>query len=275
MEQPGVLAGPITQRSVVQNLLREVVLHLPLLFSNGANMNALYMDDSYLKEFEAKVESVTKGGENKFFIVLDKTAFYPDSGGQPYDTGKLTKGGVEYPVVYVGKFSGNISHEVSREGLKEGDVVKGVIDWERRYALMRMHTAAHLISEVFHRDSGAFITGNQLGLDKSRIDFSLEDFDREKMSEYFAKANEIVEKDLNVKTYFLPREEAIKIENITKLANVLPPNIKDLRIVEIDGFDIQADGGTHVKSTKEIGKIEFIKAENKGKNNRRIYFKVV
>ncbi|UCC91809.1 MAG: alanyl-tRNA editing protein [Candidatus Aenigmatarchaeota archaeon] len=237
-------------------------------------MDALYMDDSYTKEFEAKVESVTKGGENKFFVVLDKTAFYPNSGGQPHDTGKFVKEGVEYPVVYVGKFSGKISHEVSKEGLKEGDVVKGAIEWERRYALMRMHTAAHIISEVFHRDSGAFITGNQLDFEKSRIDFSLEDFDREKMTEYFAKANEIVGKDLNVKTYSLPREEAMKIENITKLANVLPPDVKELRIVEIEGFDIQADGGTHVKSTKEIGKIEFIKAENKGKNNRRVYFKV-
>jgi len=237
-------------------------------------MNALYMEDSYLREFEAKVVSVTKGGEGKFFVVLDRTAFYPDSGGQPYDTGKMVKDGIEYPVVYVGKFSGKISHEVPKEGLKEGDVIKGDVDWDRRYALMRMHTAAHIISEVFHKDSGAFITGNQLGLEKSRIDFSLENFDREKMREYFAKANEIVEKDLKVKMYFLPREEAMKIENVTKLANALPPKVKELRIVEIEGFDMQADGGTHVKSTKEIGKIEFLKAENKGKDNRRVYFRL-
>lgn len=236
---------------------------------------ALYMEDSYLREFEAKVVSVTKGGDNKFFVVLDRTAFYPNSGGQPHDTGKMVKDGAEYPVVYVGKFSGEISHEVSKEGLKEGDTVKGIIDWERRYALMRMHTAAHIISEVFHKNSGALITGNQLGLDKSRIDFSLENFDREKISEYFQEANEIISKDLKIKTYFLPREEAMKIENITKLANVLPPKVKELRIVEIEGFDVQADGGTHVKSTKEIGKIEFLKAENKGKNNRRVYFRVV
>ncbi len=237
-------------------------------------MNALYMDDSYIREFEAKVVSATKGGEDKFFVVLDKTAFYPDSGGQPHDTGKLVKDGVEYPVVYVGKFSGKISHEVSKEGLREGDVVKGVIDWNRRYMLMRMHTAAHIISEVFHRETGALITGNQLGLDHSRIDFSLEKFDREKMKEYFAKANEIISRDLEVRTYFLPREEAMKIENVTKLANALPPNVKELRIVEIGDFDIQADGGTHVKTTKEIGRIEFLKAENKGKNNRRVYFRL-
>jgi Ser-tRNA(Ala) deacylase AlaX len=262
-----MLAGPITQRSVVQNLHG---CDIP----PPAIMNALYMGDSYLREFEAKVVSVTKGGENKFFVVLDRTAFYPNSGGQPHDTGKFIKDGIEYPVVYVGKFSGKISHEVSKEGLKEGDVIKGVIDWERRYGLMRMHTAAHIISEVFHKDSGALITGNQLGLDKSRIDFSLENFDREKISDYFQKANEIVEKDLEIKMYFLPREKAMKIENITKLANALPPNIEELRIVEIGDFDIQADGGTHVKSTREIGKIKFIKAENKGKNNRRVYFRL-
>jgi len=237
-------------------------------------MNALYMDDSYIREFEAKVVSVTKGGEDKFFVVLDRTAFYPNSGGQPHDTGKIVKNGVEYPVVYVGKFSGKISHEVSKEGLKEGDVVKGIIDWERRYKLMRMHTAAHLISEIFHKETEALITGNQLGLEHSRIDFSLENFDREMMKEYFTKANEIVSKDLKVKTYFLPREEAMKIEDITKLANALPPDVKNLRIVEIGNFDMQADGGTHVRSTKEIGRIEFLKAENKGKNNRRVYFRL-
>jgi Ser-tRNA(Ala) deacylase AlaX len=268
LQEGSKLAGGFeTQRSEVQSLHGG---DIPL----PAIMNALYMGDSYLREFEAKVVSVTKGGEDKFFVVLDRTAFYPDSGGQPHDTGKFVKDGVEYQVIYVGKFSGKISHEVSKEGLKEGDVTRGIIDWDRRYTLMRMHTAAHIISEVFHKDSGALITGNQLGLDKSRIDFSLENFDREKMSEYFAKANEIVEKDLKIKAYFLPREEAMKIENVTKLANALPPKIKELRIVEIGDFDMQADGGTHVKSTKEIGKIEFLKAENKGKNNRRVYFKI-
>jgi len=235
-------------------------------------MNALYMEDAYLKEFEARIGNVTKGGENKFFVTLDRTAFYPDSGGQPCDTGKFVKNGIEYPVVYVGKFSGKISHEVSKEGLKEGDVVKGIIDWERRYKLMRMHTAAHIICEIFHRHSGALITGNQLGTDKSRIDFSLENFDRDKMTEYFQKANEIIAKDLNIRAYFLPREEAMKMEGITKLANVLPPNVRELRIVEIEGFDMQADGGTHVKSLKEIGRINFVGAENKGKSNRRVYF---
>ncbi len=231
---------------------------------------ALYLEDSYLKEFEAEVKEVNQGK----FVVLDRTAFYPNGGGQPFDTGTIAKGSEEFRVIYVGKFSGQISHQVDREGLEPGDRVRCTIDWQRRYALMRHHTAAHILSGVFHNESGAKITGNQLDVAKGRIDFDLENFDREKILEYFEKANEIVKKDLPVKVYFMPREEALKMPEMVKLANILPPAIETLRIVEIVGFDRQADGGTHVKSTKEVGKIVFLKAENKGKSNRRVYFSV-
>jgi misacylated tRNA(Ala) deacylase len=227
----------------------------------------IYMNDCYAKEFDA---TVTKADGK--FVILDKTAFYPQGGGQPTDTGKLIKNGEECEVVFAKKIGGDVSHEVDKEGLKEGDTVHGVIDWDNRYRLMRMHTAAHILCEIFHKETGALITGNQLNLEKSRIDFNLENFDREKMNEYVAKANEIVQKDLPIKIYTLPREEAMKIPSITKLANVLPPAVQELRIVEIEGFDTQADGGTHVKSTKEVGEIEVVGAENKGKNNRRVYF---
>lgn len=226
------------------------------------------MEDSYIKEFEAIVESV----KDDKYVVLDKTAFYPQGGGQPYDTGIFLRDDEEFQVVYVGKFSGKISHEVSKAGLKQGDKVIGKIDWDRRYKLMRMHTAAHLLSSIFHNKAGAMITGGNLGLEKSRIDFNLENFDREKIQEYCDLANTIIQKDLPVKTYFLLREEALKIPDIVKLANALPPQIEKLRIVEIEGVDKQADGGCHVKSLREIGKTEIIKAENKGKNNRRVYY---
>ena len=229
----------------------------------------IYMTDCFAKEFDAKVTKV----DGKF-IVLDKTAFYPQGGGQPTDTGKLIKDGEEYQVVFAKKKGADVSHEVDREGLQEGDTVHGVLDWDKRYVLMRMHTAAHILCEIFHKETGALITGNQLNVDKSRIDFNLENFDREKISEYVAKANEIVQKDLPIKIYTLPREEALKIPSVTKLANVLPPAVQELRIVEIVGYDTQADGGTHVKSTKEVGEIEVVSAENKGKNNRRVYFKL-
>ena len=229
----------------------------------------LYTDNSSLTEFDAKV---TRIGPK--FAVLDQTAFYPEGGGQPTDTGKLVKDGEEYKVVFAKKKGSDVSHEVDKEGLQVGDAVHGVLDWDKRYVLMRMHTAAHILCEIFHKETGALITGNQLNADKSRIDFSLENFDREKINEYVAKANDIVNQDLPIKIYTLPREEAMKIPSVTKLANVLPPAVKELRIVEIEGFDTQADGGTHVKSTKEVGELEVVSAENKGKNNRRVYFKL-
>ena len=232
--------------------------------------SALYMNDSYLKEFEAVIESV----KDDKFIVLNKTAFYPSGGGQPHDTGSIVCNGEEYPVVYTGKFSGKISHEVSKPGLKAGDKVHCKIDWERRYKLMRMHTAAHIIDAILYKDAGALCTGNQLGLDKSRIDFSLDVLNREKIQQYIDAANEWVQKDIDVKIYYLPRENALKIPGVVKLAAVMPPEVKELRIVEIPGIDLQADGGTQVKNTSEIGQISLVSVENKGKNNRRMYYTI-
>ncbi len=229
----------------------------------------LYMRDCYLKEFDASVVSVEGN-----LVELDKTAFYPLGGGQPNDTGKIFSNSREFSVVNVFKKEGKVFHEVDKEGLKPGDKVKGIIDWKRRYKLMRMHTAAHVLSEVIHRETKALITGNQLGLEHSRIDYNLENFDREKILECVERANEIIKKDLPVKIYFLKREEALKIPNISKLAKFVPPNLPELRIVEIEGFDIQADGGTHVKRLSEIGKIKIVKMENKGKNNRRVYYEL-
>jgi len=232
--------------------------------------NALYMDDMYLKEFEATVESV----KDDKFVVLDKTAFYPLSGGVAYDTGLLIKDGEEFPVVYVGKFDGTISHEVSKPGLKAGDKIKGKIDWDRRYKLMRLHTTAHLLSAVFHKKSNALITGGSIEPDKARIDFSIEDFDREKIDEYVKLANELIQKDAKINVGYIKKEEALKIPDLIKLANKMPPDIDILRTIEIEGIDKQADGGCHVNSLKEIGKIELVKVDNKGKSNRRLYYMV-
>ena len=235
-------------------------------------MNELYLTDSYLKEFDATVKSIKDGK----FVVLDQTAFYPSSGGQAHDTGVITtEDGNQVNVIFVGKFSGQISHQVEPENvLKEGDIVHCTINWNHRYKLMRMHTAAHLLSAIMHKEAGALITGNQLEEDRSRIDFSMENFDKEKIQEYLAKANEYIQQDKPVTISFMPREEALKIPGMVKLAGALPPDIKELRIVEIQDIDKQADGGTHVKSLKEIGEIIFLKAENKGKSNRRVYYTV-
>jgi len=231
---------------------------------------ALYMDDMYLKEFEAIVESV----KDDKYVVLDRTAFYPVSGGVVHDTGILIRDGEVFPVVYVGKFDGNISHEVSKPGLKVGDKVTGKIDWDRRYKLMRLHTTAHLLAAIMHNKAKALITGNQIEIDKARMDFSLEEFDRNKIDEYVALANTLVRKGAAVKLGYMKREEALRIPDMVKLANKMPPEVDVFRTIEIEGIDKQADGGCHVSDIREIGKIELVKVENKGKSNRRLYFMV-
>lgn len=229
---------------------------------------AIYLKDSYLQEFDSKILEVNQ----EKFIILDKTAFYPNSGGQPFDTGKIICNNQEYNIVFVGKFEGKISHEVDKLGLKPGDSCHCIINWDRRYRFMRYHTAAHIISGLIHKESGALITGNQLGEDKSRIDFSLENFDREKLKEYIEKANIIIKENRNVKISFVSREEA---EKQSKLALGDYTDITEFRLVEIEGLDIQPCGGTHIKNTSEIKGVELVDLENKGKGRKRLYFKLI
>jgi Ser-tRNA(Ala) deacylase AlaX len=229
---------------------------------------ALYLEDSYARECDAAIVSVKDGK----YVVLDQTIFYPKGGGQAWDTGSMRKGKEVYNVVYVGKFSGDTSHEVDRLGLNPGDKVHCVLNWDRRYKLMRSHTAAHVFASLLYAGTGALITGNQLEVDKVRFDFSLEEYNREILTQYIDEANELLGKDIPVKCYELPKEEALKIPGVIKMADALPPDIAHLRIVEIAGVDKQADGGTHVRNLKEVGHIELLKTQNKGKHNRRVYF---
>jgi len=208
------------------------------------------------------------------YVTLDRTIFYAKGGGQPHDTGRIIRQGEVFDVVFVGKFSGEISHEVDRVGLQPGDDVLCILNWDRRYKLMRSHTAAHVLAALLNKGTGALITGNQLEENYVRFDFSLEKFDRTILEEYLVRANELFEEDIEVKWYELPREEALKIPGVVKMAEAFPPDLPVLRIVEIVGLDKQADGGTHVRNLREIGKLELVKTENKGKNNRRIYFKL-
>ncbi|MFX1303144.1 MAG: alanyl-tRNA editing protein [Promethearchaeota archaeon] len=229
---------------------------------------ALYMDDSYLKNWNAKVLNVT---DDKY-IVLDKTAFYPKGGGQPWDEGFIIKDDEKFKVIYVGKFSGKISHEVDKPGLKEGDEVNCEINWERRYTFMRYHTASHLISNILYNRAGAKITGNQIELDKTRMDFSMKDYSPEKLREFVDEANRIIKKNLPITINYMTKDEVLGRPELARLAVGLPENIKEFRIVNIGEIDEQVDGGTHVNTLKEIGNIEVIKTINKGKNNRRMYF---
>jgi misacylated tRNA(Ala) deacylase len=159
--------------------------------------------------------------------------------------------------------------------LKTGDKVTGQVDWERRHRLMKMHTAGHLLSSLFYSRANCRITGNQIDVDRSRMDFNLESFDRTQIEGYVAEANGLIRKDAPVKTYFLDRDEALRLPDMVKLAEAAPPAEAQLRIVEIEGVDRQADGGLHVSHLREIGQIQLLKLENKGKTNRRLYYDLV
>ncbi len=227
----------------------------------------LYWLDPYLREFDAKVLSIDKNR-----VMLKQTAFHPRGGGLVSDTGIL--GGNS--VVEVLREGEEIIHELERPPtFAVGDSVRGVLDWNRRYKIMKMHTTAHILSAVVNRETGALITGNQIAPEESRVDFDLDNFDREKLSYYIAFANDVVKRGVDVKTFFMKRDEALKMPGLVKLANAAPPALETLRIVQIGDVDTQADGGVHVRNTREIGQVTANRAENKGKSNRRIYFSIV
>ena len=230
------------------------------------------LTDSYLKECDATIISVKDGK----FIELDQTCFYPRGGGLPSDTGKIIKNGNELRVVSVAKNEGIVYHELetANSEINVGDKIHCIIDWERRYKLMRMHTAAHALAGIMNKESQVLVTGNQIDLEQSRMDFNLENPTKELIDGYIKKTNEGLKTNVDIKIYFMAREEALKVPGMVKLAGVLPPDVKELRILEIPGIDTQADGGPNVKNTSEVGEIEFIKMDSKGKNKRRVYFRV-
>jgi len=234
--------------------------------------NPLYLTDSYARACSARVLTVADGK----FVTLDATLFSPRGGGLVSDTGKLVRksDNAEFKVLYVVKKDGQVQHELDKEGLQSGDEVACEIDWERRHRLMRSHTAGHILSAIMFRKSGILITGNAIDVDKSRFDFSMENFDKSAFEALIDEANAQIARNLDVSVSNLPREQALLLPGMVKLAGALPPEVKELRIVKIGDVDEQADGGVHVKNTSEIGKIVFLSAENKGKNNRRVYFRL-
>src|SRR4030065_1058966 len=222
----------------------------------------LYLHDSYRKTFEAKIQNVN-GNE----ITLDQTIFHPSTGGVANDTGDLLRQGVKRRVlrVEINRETREITHvleDASR--LKVGDVVKGEVNWERRHKLMRLHTAAHLIAAIMYRDYNALITGGQVDVEQAKLDFNLPKTDREIFEDAVAKANGEVQKAIELKIYFLDRNEALKKAGVVKLAERMPPEVKELRIVEIPGIDLQADGGPHVNNNREGGEVSLLKVEKKG-----------
>jgi misacylated tRNA(Ala) deacylase len=224
--------------------------------------------DAYLKEFDAVVMAVDTG---ESAIALNRTAFYPGGGGQPNDVGWIN----EVPVQRVKRQGAQIWHWLAGDLPQEGDTVFGKLDWDRRYKLMRTHTAFHILCGVVWRDYGAQVTGGNMDVLKGRMDFEFETLKKELVSEIEEKLNAEVAKARPVRVRVLPREEAFKIPDLirTKI-NLLPPKITEVRIVEIEGLDLQADGGTHVANTKEVGQISVTGYKSKGKINKRIMLEI-
>ena len=226
----------------------------------------LYHHDSYLKEFEAVV---IDAAENS--VELDRTAFYPGGGGQPYDMGILVAGGLDYLVTRVGSSGGRIMHQIDGPIPRAGTPITGKVDWERRYELMRTHTALHILCGVVWRDYGALVTGGDMRPGEARMDFELEQMSAEFAHEIEERINQEVTAAREILVNKVTREEAEEIPDLirTKI-NLLPPGIREVRTIDISGLDLQADGGTHVANTLEVGEIRVTGHESKGRINKRL-----
>jgi misacylated tRNA(Ala) deacylase len=234
----------------------------------------LYQKDSYLKEFNAVVQEID---DEKYAISLDQTAFYPGGGGQPNDLGTLTFDNETIEVIGMKKSGDDVWHFIDQHITlpQPGTPITGKLNWERRYQLMRTHSAMHVLCGVVFRDYGALVTGGNMDPLEGRMDFEFETMTKDLVQVIENAVNEEIEKDHPVKVQILPREVAFQIPDLirTKI-NLLPPGINEIRTIEIVGLDLQADGGTHVHSTREIGRARIVDYKSKGKINKRIYLKL-
>jgi misacylated tRNA(Ala) deacylase len=226
--------------------------------------------NEYQKKFTAEV---LKADEEKSYVVLDRTLFYKEGGGQPADHGKISWESGEAEVTEVQKEHGEIRHYIERDIPEEGIEIHGDIDWERRYKHMKMHTAQHIVSKVVLDEYNATTAGNQVHAERSRIDFEPADFDEEDLEKIEEKANEIINADIELQKSEVPRDrlEEETEEGRTNL-DLIPDHIDPLRAVEIGDIDICPCGGTHVDSTGELGELEIVERRSKGANVERIEF---
>src|SRR5215211_1085425 len=234
----------------------------------------LYQTDSYLKEFEAVITSVLTAERA---VILDRTAFYPGGGGQPCDFGVLIVEGVSYPMGKVKKQGNDVLHFLGGDQPlpSSGSAARGTLDWARRYELMRTHTALHILCGTVFRDYGALVTGGEMEPGKGRLDFEFETMRGELVREIEVAINKEAAQGREIRVQILPREEAFQIPDLirTKI-NLLPEGITHVRTVEIVGLDLQADGGTHVHNTSEVGTIRVADYKSKGAINKRIYIEI-
>ncbi|HSB72454.1 MAG TPA: alanyl-tRNA editing protein [Candidatus Methylomirabilis sp.] len=226
----------------------------------------LYQTDAYLKSVETRVLAL-----NGTAVALESTLFYPAGGGQAHDLGRLTVDAVTWQVVKVWREGPTVWHGIEGEPPPAGTLIRAEVDWDRRHALMRTHTAFHILCGVVWRDYGAKVTGGNMEPLSGRMDFEFESLRGELVREVENKINAEVAAARPIRVSFLPREEADRHPDLIRTkVNLLPPDITTIRVVEIEGLDIQADGGTHVASTQEVGRIRVMGYESKGKINKRI-----
>jgi misacylated tRNA(Ala) deacylase len=237
--------------------------------------------DAYARSVSATVRHVEVEGADEPLIVLDRTNFYPGGGGQPADRGLLLRGedGRTWTVRGARKAGGEIVHELEPDGGDPpavGDVVRVDLDWARRYALMRTHTALHALCGVVWRDHGAQVTGGNMDAGSGRMDFEFESMSGDLVGSIEAAVNRELAAERDVRVAVLPRDEAFAIPDLirTKI-NLLPEGITEVRTIEIVGLDLQADGGTHVANTREVGQIRVTGYESKGRINKRIRIELV
>ena len=230
----------------------------------------LCYEDSYLRECKATVTEIVGSG-----VVLDQTVFYPGGGGQPCDTGTLEWDGEISEVSEVSRINSKLVHQVTGEIPYIGQIVVAKISWEKRYQLMRTHTALHILCGVVWRDYSAQVTGGNMTPLRARMDFELAEMSSGFASEMETLVNKEVKLERDIKVSNLPRIEAFKIPDLISMKiNKLPPAIEEGRIVEISGLDLQADGGTHVNNTREVGKIRVVGHESKGRINKRLRIEI-
>ncbi len=228
----------------------------------------IYNTDSYAREIDAVVTAVS-GNE----VELDRTIFYPTGGGQPCDTGQMSAAGKTFAVIATRKDGDRVVHTLdSAEGLVLGAAVSCSIDWEKRYMHMRLHTALHIIDGVVEKKYSGRITGGQIYDDRARMDFDVPGLDKATVQTIIDDSQKVIDEDHAVVVKFLTKEEAAKVEGIARTApgEELLEKLDTVRIIDIEGFDFQLDGGTHVARTKEVGRLKIIKYENKGSHNKRI-----
>lgn len=234
----------------------------------------LFQTDSYLREFEARIVDVDHTTRS---LILQATAFYPGGGGQPADRGYLTVRDVQYPVEQVRKEGDAVHHILGGDDPlpQANSSAHGSIDWVRRLALMRTHTALHILCGVVYRDYGALVTGGDMEPLKARMDFEFASMRSELVREIESAVQTEVKAAREIRVKTLPREEAFQIPDLirTKI-NLLPPSIQYVRTVEIVGLDLQADGGTHVANTSDVGHIRIANYKSKGAINKRIYIEI-